>query len=193
MADRSANSELERAAVIIALVIFGPVIALIALGRLLAAAAPILPIVGLALIGCVAAFAWHKYRTSPHTVRRQHETELAALLARATAQQAALPRRLDAAELAAALARHVPNAALAPAALFAVAQALYAADFLTALPGSPFANAGSRPSDIALDPHGNFAFVTDNASHNIKSFAVVAVSGQLLSVALPFTAGTSPL
>jgi 6-phosphogluconolactonase (cycloisomerase 2 family) len=64
---------------------------------------------------------------------------------------------------------------------------------LAALPGSPFPATGSRPYDIVLDPSGQFAFVTNNASLNISVFAVNSVTGQLTAVGSPIAGGGSPV
>lgn len=64
---------------------------------------------------------------------------------------------------------------------------------LTALPGSPFPNAGLRESAIALDPAGNFAFVPNNASHDVSVFAVNSANGELTSVGSPIASGSAPI
>ncbi len=43
---------------------------------------------------------------------------------------------------------------------------------LTPVNGSPFASLGSRPTNIVLDPAGQFAFVSNNASGTVTAFSI---------------------
>jgi 6-phosphogluconolactonase (cycloisomerase 2 family) len=62
---------------------------------------------------------------------------------------------------------------------------------LTPLPGSPFANPGSRPASISFDPAGRYAFAANNASRNVSVFSANSVTGQLTAVGA-FAAGRAP-
>ena len=68
---------------------------------------------------------------------------------------------------------------------------------LTPVAGSPFA-AGTSPIAVAVDPKGNFAYVTNygysSSEGNVSAYTINATSGVLTPVAgSPFAAGTSPI
>jgi 6-phosphogluconolactonase len=46
---------------------------------------------------------------------------------------------------------------------------------LTPVNGSPFASLGSRPTNIVLDPTGQFAFVSNNASGTVTAFSINSI------------------
>lgn len=50
---------------------------------------------------------------------------------------------------------------------------------LTPVSGSPFSSFGSYPSNIVLDPAGQFAFVSNNSSGTVAAFSINASNGQL--------------
>jgi len=63
---------------------------------------------------------------------------------------------------------------------------------LTQLKGSPFA-AGSNPTGVAIDPAGEFAYVTNHGSNNVSAYAVNPSTGALTQVqGSPFAAGDNP-
>jgi len=62
---------------------------------------------------------------------------------------------------------------------------------LTALPGSPFPNAGSGTSSFTLDPSGQYGFVANNASLNVSAFSVNPATGQLTANGAPIPLGGS--
>jgi 6-phosphogluconolactonase (cycloisomerase 2 family) len=64
---------------------------------------------------------------------------------------------------------------------------------LTALPGSPFPDTGSRPAVVTFDPSGQYAFVSNNGSLNISAFSVNPATGQLSPKGTPISAGHSPV
>ena len=138
MADNNKDDPFGDAIGVFTLIIFGPVIAAVFIGAVLQALSPAIPFL---LVGGAAAaigLGVYKYRTSPATIRREHEAELLQLLARAEAQQQALPRQLAEADLAVALDRRgVRAGVLRPTALLAPAQAIYAEEFLRSLPPMP--------------------------------------------------------
>jgi 6-phosphogluconolactonase (cycloisomerase 2 family) len=53
---------------------------------------------------------------------------------------------------------------------------------LTPVLGSPFASLGSRPTNIVLDPAGQFAFVSNNASGTVTAFSINSLNGQLTPI-----------
>ncbi len=60
---------------------------------------------------------------------------------------------------------------------------------LTPIRGSPFA-AGDRPTDVATDPAGRFAYVTNYASFNVSAYAINSHTGGLKQMhGSPFKAG----
>jgi len=50
---------------------------------------------------------------------------------------------------------------------------------LVEVPGSPFAPAGSGPFKLAMDPQGNFVYVTFSASNTVSSYRINRNSGAL--------------
>lgn len=50
---------------------------------------------------------------------------------------------------------------------------------LTEVPGSPFAPAGSGPFKLAIDPQGNFVYVTFSGSNTVASYRINRNSGAL--------------
>jgi 6-phosphogluconolactonase (cycloisomerase 2 family) len=53
---------------------------------------------------------------------------------------------------------------------------------LTSVPGSPFTSLGLRPTNIVLDPTGQFAFVSNNASATVAAFSINSLNGQLAPI-----------
>ena len=62
---------------------------------------------------------------------------------------------------------------------------------LTPVPGSPFA-AGDEPGSVAVDPTGEFAYVTNEDDDNVLAYSIGA-NGALTPVpGSPFAAGDEP-
>ena len=73
------------------------------------------------------------------------------------------------------------------------AYAIAASGALTPVTGSPFA-AGTKPYNVAIDPKGNFAYVTNFGSNNVSAYTINTSSGALTPVAgSPFVTGTEPI
>ncbi len=54
---------------------------------------------------------------------------------------------------------------------------------LRAMPGSPFALNGTFPTDVAVDPNGNFLFVAYNSSNAVGVYAINRSSGAITQTA----------
>jgi hypothetical protein len=54
---------------------------------------------------------------------------------------------------------------------------------LWSMPGSPFALNGTAPTDIAIDPNGNFLFVSYNGSNTMEAYKINRSSGALTETA----------
>ena len=50
---------------------------------------------------------------------------------------------------------------------------------LTQVPGSPFAASGNYPWDVAIDPSGKFAYVTNSVSNNVSMYSIDDATGAL--------------
>lgn len=64
---------------------------------------------------------------------------------------------------------------------------------LTAMAGNPYLPGGSigAPSSISIDPSGRFAYIANNATHNVTAFTIDTSTGALSEVAgSPFANGT---
>lgn len=137
MPDNEFRRGLDKFATIFALIVFGPFIVTVMAMAAFNAIAPFLPLALLVLSFGGAGYLYYRYRTSPFTIRREHEQEVLAWLARAEAQQQALPQNVHA-ELVARLRQLRP--ADSPAlldAMTAPAEAIYAEEFLRMLPPMP--------------------------------------------------------
>ena len=153
MADsKDAGNAIEKAGSFLALLVFGPVFIAIAIAAIFQAIAPAIPFLIAALVIGGIAFAVHKYKTSPFTIRREHEGEVLELLGRAEAQQRALPRQIDE-DLLRSIADHPALAGSSlPASLLRPAQTIYAEEFLRSLPPMPGVPLeGERIYDIDYD------------------------------------------
>jgi hypothetical protein len=128
------RATIERAVVFLALVTFGPLFVFILLARLFDLVAPALPMLLTMTAIAAIAFAVHKYRTSPLTIRAQHEREILDRLGRAEAQQRALLSNIETPLRVELDARNLLPIA-EPA--IAAAQAIYAEEFLRLLPPMP--------------------------------------------------------
>jgi hypothetical protein len=121
----------------LALFIFVPVFAVIIIAGFFQLIAPAIPFLLIAAVIAGVAFAVHKYKTSPFTIRRDHESEVLDLLGRAEQQQRALPRQIGEA-LSKSIAGHKGLASWSlPASMLEPAQAFYAEEFLRTLPPMP--------------------------------------------------------
>lgn len=146
------DDPLDRALSIAALIMFGPLIALLGLAQIVEAIRPALPMLLIIVLAAGSAFVFHKYRTSPYTIRREHEREVLALLAEAERKQASLPRSLEDADIRRAIGARIPlDPSLMPA-VTPPAQAIYADEFLRMLPPMPGVPLeGERVYDIDYD------------------------------------------
>lgn len=152
MANKSSD-DVEKAATIIALFVFGPAIVLFAIAAMLNALGPYLPAIIVVLLLTGTGYGVYRFRTSRPTIRRQHEQEVLELVQRAEAQQSALPRPIAESDLRAALAKSGSvHGAIPMPVLSKAAQAIYAEEFLQALPPTPGVPIeGERIYDIDYD------------------------------------------
>jgi hypothetical protein len=103
MADNNKDDPIGDAIGIFALIVFGPLFAAVIIGGVLRALAPAIPFLLVAAVVGAVGFGFYAYRNSALTIRRRHEREVLELLARAEAQQQALPLKLAEGDLTAAL------------------------------------------------------------------------------------------
>ncbi len=152
MANNSSD-EMQKAATILAMVVFGPIVAVIAIGAGLNVVAPYLPGILIVLVLAGIGYGIYRFRTSPLTIRRQHEQEVLELVRRAETQQAALPRAIAEGDLRAALAKSgAVHSAIPLPVLSKAAQAIYAEEFLQVLPPMPGVPIeGERIYDVDYD------------------------------------------
>lgn len=135
---RDRDAEVTRAVLTIAAFMIVPVVVLIGVVAFVQAAGASLPFILLGACALGAAFAAFKYRRSTVGVHRAHEHELLEAIARAEAQQQALPRQIAEAALDREFLRHaiVLRGRLRQA-IGEIANALYAEEFLSPLSLSP--------------------------------------------------------
>ena len=152
MANNSSN-DVEKAATIIALFVFGPAFVLFAIAAMLNALGPYLPAILIVLVLAGIGYGIYRFRTSPLTIRRQHEQEVLELVRRAEAQQAALPRAIAESDLREALAKSGAGHSAIPLQVIRnAAQEVYAEEFLQALPPMPGVPLeGERVYDVDYD------------------------------------------
>lgn len=153
MANSSSDDEMQKAAAIIALFVFGPAIVLFAIAAALNALGPYLPAILVVLLLAGIGYGVYRFRTSQPTIRRQHEQEVLEQVRRAEAQQAALPRTIAENDVKAVLAKSgIVYGAVPLPVLTKVAQAVYAEEFLQALPPMPGVPIeGERIYDVDYD------------------------------------------
>lgn len=131
------ENTIETVATIWALAVFGPLFVIIIIAGIIEAIAPVFPLIAVATAVGGGAYAYYRYENSPLTIRRRHEKEILDMLARAEAQQAALPEAIDG-EIVATLRKHEEVDEFASLTdLVAPAQALYSEEFLRMLPPMP--------------------------------------------------------
>src|ERR1700722_13417859 len=64
--------------------------------------------------------------------------------------------------------------------------------FLTPVAGSPFADSGTTPVALAVDPNGQFLYVVDNGSNDVTAYSIDSSSGALTVAGLPIATGSAP-
>jgi hypothetical protein len=149
MGDRDSQNVFVRAGELLALLVFGPMFVLMLVAGVFQLISPVLPLLSIALLIGGTLYGFHRYRTSPFTIRRDHESEVLELLGRAEAQQRALPRSLG--------AEHVWQASGGPPpswnkAWIEIADGIYQEEFLRALPPMPAVPLeGERVYDVDFD------------------------------------------
>jgi 6-phosphogluconolactonase (cycloisomerase 2 family) len=62
---------------------------------------------------------------------------------------------------------------------------------LTAL-STPTISTGNRPIDLAINPAGTFAYVTNETSNTVSMYAINASTGVLTALSTPTITTTSP-
>lgn len=97
------SSDVEKAATIIALFVFGPAIVLFAIAAVLNVVGPYLPATFIVLLLAGIGYGVYRFQSSAPTIRRQHEKDVLELVQRAEAQQATLPRAIVVNDLRSAL------------------------------------------------------------------------------------------
>ena len=135
---KQSGNVFEDAGNLLAIIVLVPAFVLGTIAAIFQMIAPAIPL----LLGALAiggtAYALYKYKTSPFTIRREHEAEVLQLLGRAEAQQRAMPRQIgddvwqNSIRDNPALAR-----SLLPVAHFAPAQAIYFEEYIRPLPPMP--------------------------------------------------------
>ena len=63
---------------------------------------------------------------------------------------------------------------------------------LTPIAGSPFANTGTSPDSLLVDPSGQYLYVANNGSADVSVYSINVTSGALVSAGLPLAAGDGP-
>lgn len=152
MANNSPN-EVEKAATFLALIVFGPVIVIMAVASAMNAIGPYLPPILIALLIAGIGYGIYRFQTSAPTIRRQHERDVLDLFQRAETQQSALPRTIAESDLKSALQQAgVARSVIPLSAISKAAQTIYAEEFqhpLPPIPGVPIE--GERIYDLDYD------------------------------------------
>ncbi|MBN9309668.1 hypothetical protein [Devosia sp.] len=131
------DPEVERGMVIIGLLVGIPIVGLFALAALLKVIGPYLPILLVLLLVGLGIYGYLKFRSSPLTVRREHEAEVLDLLGRAEQQQRSLPEDFPRDLMVKAFETRGISGASLPPMTYGVLQAIYAEEFLRTLPPMP--------------------------------------------------------
>jgi hypothetical protein len=138
MGQKDSGNIFVQAGELLALFVFGPFFVLAILAGIFQLISPALPFVAVALLIGVGVYGVHRYKTSPFTIRREHEREVLELLARAEQQQRALPSSIQREQIALALVRAAPAISDTLVELSSsVAEDIYREEFLRALPPMP--------------------------------------------------------